>query len=201
MKGIEMKIYRFYLIKDKKYPFENCNDILDNRIELYAITNSKSKAKEFREQRDMNKFIEKSSKCEMDEWISFSDENRGNVLRYIELDTSDVSESGLIYTMTMKVLATDYEYTSIDQDASIVEINDESFWLCNAPNPLMFKNKIIKLFKSIDYYQMFMLYNYALLEDSQCTPMDIEYYENIAPDVILDEYGLFITYFGHTFKV
>lgn len=83
-----MRVWRFYLDKSKLKVNEDVAFVtLKQKISLYAITNSKEKAKRFIAERNMDLFIMRKGKIEEEEWTEYAGRHRGCILTLTKLTT------------------------------------------------------------------------------------------------------------------
>ena len=179
-----MKVYRFY--KRPEY------DSLYHEYRLYALTNKKEYAKMFRETRNMNIFVEKSSKVSKDEWKSIIDDSRGAILTTKSLITKNI-EDGIIGTKHVEITLTDYEYECCnDEEFSMTAFLNDHYW-ANSFGYKMFKSEIVEALRVLEYVRMYKIYN----NDPSMDDED-DYYD--APDISIDEFSAFILMHSETFK-
>ena len=101
------KVWRFYT----KGEIDN-----DEKYHLYAITNRKDFAKQFQEERDMDKFIVKKSEEDFDDWKELAREAGDAVLDIRDLQTRHETDTNTYTTIGVPILCTMYEYQTADAD-------------------------------------------------------------------------------------
>jgi len=194
-----MTIYRFYLKTKNKGHTE---------YGLYAITNKKKIAKEFRETRNMKRFIEKSSDdMDKDEWIEIANDNRGMVLDHYELETRGYDENDKPKVKKIKILMTLVEYQNATDEEEFMTYLSAFFE--STPFYLIFKENMVdalrwteyvasQRFYSMDEYEIMELLKYITdssntynfeFEEESVTYDDGDY---AAPEIRLDEFGRFL---------
>jgi hypothetical protein len=142
--------------------------------------------------RDMSKFIEKSSKATKEEYIELANENRTTVLSEHKLMTKCV-ENGKENYKYESVMMTEYEYESCnDEEASLSAFLSDYYW-ASSPGYKMYNRKIKDALETLEYINMYKIYNEAPELDLQD-----DYYD--APDIRIDELRAFIRMFAHLFK-
>ena len=180
-----MRVWRFYFKQERA---DN-----KNKYDLYAVTNNKKYAKKFMSERNMNLFIVKSSKVTKEEFLKFANDNRGALLDYYELVTKSIDNNHKYTHTKVKVLATEYEWQSCDSDTVLNDILIDNDW-SGAISYKVYKDKIIKSLRVLEYVSSYKLYNYT---STLIDPVDDDY---SAPDMWVDELGTFLRIFGSTFK-
>lgn len=208
-----MKLYCFY-----KYNQDMTKEQYRSKIEnglsqediypIYALTNKKKFMKRFKQERDMNKFILFVKDDDEEEIKVFMNQRRSTVLdlykyRYIPKNQRDKEQK-------IEILSTYEEYnmtSSLAEDGSM--ILDELF---NLPfsNPFVFKDKYLDALRLLDYDTIFKFQfdkdinrQYITVCGRKVTfndavPEDEGFPET--PNIILDEFGIFIHTFGDLFK-
>lgn len=181
-----MKVWRFWFINNNK-------DIQKTSYDLYAITNDKEKAKRFQEERDMSKFIKKTSNEDLDVFSTFVNSNRHLLLDYFKLSKPVVNGSGLIISGYIEVLCTEYE-RQVSTDESILYNNslvDGIFWEETVPY-MIYKKSIINSLRKLEYMSFYKATQHMLL--------DIVDDDFSSPDISINELNVFISTFKDTFK-
>ena len=182
-----MKVWKFYLIPEK--------DNQNKRYDLYAITNNKKYAKRFKEERNMDMFIERCTDEDKSDYIKFINDNRHCALIIKELMTRDVYKNGYIGTKKVEVLLTIYEHENCDTENIVIDTMEDGMWNSAIPYRV-YKKKLLNSLRLLDYVSNYKLYSLDF-NNMVIDPEDDDY---SAPDIYIDELGLFIRYFGRTFK-
>ena len=178
------KVWRFYT----KGGIDN-----DEKYHLYAITNQKNFAKQFQEERDMNKFIIKKSEEDFDDWKELAREAGDAVLDIRDLQTKHKTDTNTYSTIGVPILCTMYEYQTADADFAELPIMTEEFWF-KMPNLGIFNNKLIDSLKILEYHRFYRLFVIALQSNYD---EDDDY---AAPNTEIDEVGILISTFSNLFK-
>lgn len=184
-----MKVWRYYFKPDE-------NDS-NKRYDLYAITNDKSLAKQFEKERNMDKFIKRCTNEDRETYADVANDNRASVLNVRSFVTRTVLPNGTIQHTDADILCTDYEYQTIKDGAETASyVTTEDYWWHASKHSYMaFKNKIINALRLLEYVAHYKLYNLSF--DVAIDPDDDDY---SAPDLWIDEVGVFISTFKDTFK-
>lgn len=182
-----MKVWRFYLKPDEK--------IGKRKYDLYATTGNKKHAKKFMKERNMDKFIVRCSDEDREDFIKFVNDNRSILLDYHTYDTRTLDEKNKYRAIEVEILSTDYESQCCDSDVVMTDILSDGDWEI-APPYNIFKNKIIDSLRTLEYVNSYKIYrmNY---NDTVIDPDDDDYE---APNLWVDEFGIFLRTFGYTFK-
>ena len=178
------KVWRFYT----KGEIDN-----DEKYHLYAITNQKDFAKQFQEERDMNKFIVKKSEEDFDDWKELAREAGDAVLDIRDLQTKHKTDTNTYSTIGVPILCTMYEYQTADADFAELPIMTEEFWF-QMPNLGIFNSKLIDSLKILEYHRYYRLFVIALQRN------DDEDDDYAAPNTEIDEVGILISTFSNLFK-
>ena len=178
------KVWRFYT----KGGIDN-----DEKYHLYAITNQKDFAKQFQEERDMNKFIVKKSEEDFDDWKELAREAGDAVLDIRDLQTKHKTDTNTYSTIGVPILCTMYEYQTVDADFAELPIMTEEFWF-RMPDLGIFNNKLIDSLKILEYHRYYRLFVIALQRN------DDEDDDYAAPNTEIDEVGILISTFSNLFK-
>ena len=178
------KVWRFYT----KGEIDN-----DEKYHLYAITNQKDFAKQFQEERDMNKFIVKKSEEDFDDWKELAREAGDAVLDIRDLQTKHKTDTNTYSIIGVPILCTMYEYQTVDADFAELPIMTEEFWF-QMPNLGIFNNKLIDSLKILEYHRYYRLFVIALQHN------DDEDDDYAAPNTEIDEVGILISTFSNLFK-
>lgn len=183
-----MKLWKFYKVPDE--------DEVNKEYPLYAVTNEKDIAKEFKETRNMEKFIVQVSKDEPKNAIAdFINSNYEMLLKRRDFTTGVIAKNGKFDLRTAKIVCTDYEYVSICENPEIlIDIAREEFWYNILP-PYIFKKKVLEALRVLEYHLWYKLYTVEF--NQLIDPSDDDY---SAPDAQVDELACFIRFFGDTFK-
>ena len=182
-----MKVWRFYLKPDA--------EIGRKKYDLYALTNHKKFAKKFMKERDMDKFIVRCSKEEREEYVKFANSNLSYLLDMRPYITRTLDDENRYRTKTVDVLSTDYEFQTCDSDSILIDILGEGDWY-SAPSYVIFKKKIIESLRTLEYISNYKLYA-SDYTNAVIDPDDDDY---SAPNIWIDELGVFLRTFGDTFK-
>lgn len=170
----EIKYYLFYFIEKDEDGFE---------IErsLYAYTDNKKMAKRFKEERNMDKFFEKTLYPSKKEIHDFAVEYKQMMLQRKKLRFYNKTIGSFF---TGELIMTIDESLFIDHKVSsliLVELSEHA-WI----NPYIFNEETFNALKTIEY---------------------VSFYENIVygnsnedPKVIGDEVAIFVHYYGKTLK-
>ena len=210
------KLYCFYLIKDKKMTKEEVQYLLDHKElndqlspVLYAITDKKELAKEFKDQRDMDQFfLHKNSDLDKDEIIDFMNNQHGRVLKAFEYKRliKDTKKDNRWDYDTIRIVSTYQERQSVydKSDASLLGIPEE----INISFPFKFANKYSEALSDLEVDTIWKLRSFSIeqseefVEAMQTGLVDEEdYYDQpVIPDALIDEVEIFVYMYGHTFK-
>lgn len=182
-----MKVWRFYIIPEK--------DNEKRRYDLYAITNNKEFAKKFKKERDMNKFVVRSTNETKESYAEFANNNLSYVLDYRTFITKTITENKKYTTTDVKILSTFYEQQCCDSNIQVMEALDTSEWRDAIPYKV-YKKKIEEALRVLEYVAHYKVYTLEF-SGRYVDPNDDDY---SAPDIWYDELGLFIKLFRHTFK-
>ena len=205
------KLYCFYLIKDKKITKEEVQYLLDHLDHkelndqlspvLYAITDKKELAKEFKDQRDMDQFfLHKNSDLDKDEIIDFINNQYGRVLEAFEYKRliKDTKKDNRWDYDTIRIVSTYQERQSVydKSDASLLGIPEE----VNISFPFKFANKYSEALSNLEVDTIWRLRSFSI-EQSEEFEDEEDYYDQPAiPDALIDEVEIFVYMYGHTFK-
>ena len=192
-----MKVYCFYLIKNKIYTSEfkgvYKEDIVNSGskdIALYAFTPEKESRNLFLKTRNNELFFEKVIDIDKEDYIEFCDTHKGQLLEYHTFQTKEVV-NGNYMSMMAYILCTTHEsdcilYYKEDYTMDIMSgILTDDF--LDILEQVEFKKKIRKA-----------LDESLLLSEvvSKVAPLEDINYDSI----IIDELSLFIKLFSNTFK-
>ena len=168
----------------------------DDHWTLYAITNEKKYAKQFKEERDMNKFKIKKMEDDHESWKELAREAGDAVLGIHYLQTRTKTVNSTYSTEEVPVLCTMYESQAADADFAELDAMTEGFWV-SAPKTPIFKKNILKALCVLEYHkmeQMFAPYSPDFFDDPENDP------DYAPPSVEIDEVGILINTFFHLFK-
>lgn len=116
------KVYMFYLYGDKDeinsdnyFGIDGLDIIKGNKFYhvFYAWTTNKTKRKIFKQQRDMDKFMEVIHEIPKEDFDKFSDENSDTFLEERAITTKDINEFNKITKQTVYILSTGNELNNI----------------------------------------------------------------------------------------
>jgi hypothetical protein len=176
---------------------------------LYAITDKKELAKEFKDQRDMDQFfLHKNSDLDKDEIIDFMNNQHGRVLKAFEYKRliKDTKKDNRWDYDTIRIVSTYQERQSVydKSDASLLGIPEE----INISFPFKFANKYSEALSNLEVDTIWKLRSFSIeqseefVEAMQSGLVDEEdYYDQpVIPDALIDEVEIFVYMYGHTFK-
>ena len=171
---MKYKYWLFYLKKDN-----------ENDHELYAYTDNKNFALNFKESRNMDKFICVKKKLSQKEVNFLARDYQSNILQSISLKTSDennkVIETTVIGTMIEKITVTN------ETTRFMVCGLYEHCWI----DPNLFNSEVYKALEILEYVD---IYNMMNLTNHQSIT------QGYIPNIIPDELAIFIHYFGKSMK-
>lgn len=173
-----MRMWKFFKKPDRDGEIPETVTLQD-MYQLYALTNQKELADEFREMHDMSKFIEKTEKdIDEDEYRLYANKNRSRVLSKTKFTTQGESGPTSIY-----LTVTDLE-ENIVTEHYIKSFSDEMFWYNIPINPNYFGRKYINALMFIYFIDYYDLIN-----------MNIEREDIPSPDPWVDELSVYISLF------
>lgn len=178
-----MKVWRFYIKEQEETTHAE-------KYNLYALTNHKKYAEQFQRERNMKKFVIKTSKMSREEYSALGNQNNNCVLREEKLITKDI-ENGLYTHREVKILLTYYEYQCSSGEDAYISINTPEWWY-GIPTYKIFNDSTIKRLRLLYYVGM-----YKIMSDNPQLNHDDDDYS--VPDVYTDELAMFIRTFGKTF--
>ena len=179
-----MKVWRYYKKPEK--------DSSDKQYDLYAITNKKEHAKKFEKERNMDKFIKRCTDEDRSTFVDLVNDNRALFLSMNKFTTGTVLPNGNIKAIDVELLTTDFEmHTVKDEYESSSIITREEYWLSSFDYRI-YKNKLIEALRLLEYISHYKLY---LNVNIPIDPDDDDY---SAPDIWIDEVGVFIRIFKDT---
>lgn len=178
-----MKVWRFYYAQKRE-------DNGEMDYQLYAITNKKEYAKEFKKTRNMNKFIVNDSKLDFDDWKEFANQNRGAVLDIMAFNTKCEMKNGFYGLKPVMVLCTLDEYQTCSEEDVQICIFEEEFFR-DIPNYKIFDKRLLHALETIQYtytYDMFTSWGHPVDDGEEPT----------APELRIDEFSVFVNTYGET---
>ena len=200
---MKMRCYRFYRIptEEERDYIEKHNDKVhvEDKYVLYAITNDKNIAKEFRNTRNMNRLYECSSKVSKEEYRIFANRNRSTVLDYYELITVVHKYERKQKTVKVNILMTMAEYQFVMDAVEDTDIIFGEADFCSpymkVANPAFFNRKILRMMDYLAYKQLYYMYRSGTYND------EIDYDGGDDPDydlpiMTIDEVEVFLTQFS-----
>ena len=204
-----MKLYKFYRITSKSSIENLSNPDISDKYTFYAFTIDKHIANRFIKERDMKKFIKVVSKVSKDEYFEFlkSDGNEAQLLREIEYKHTTYPSSDMnrdnVGEYSVEILSTLDEKNFVEMsDGSYLEYLDgmSRFF------PFILKKKYLNHLKTLEYLSLFKFI--APMDDTVKSLMTEDELYNYGDDndwdtpmTRCDELGLFVYYFGDTFKL
>ena len=190
-----MKVYKFFKIPDKE--LDNPNDRIEERYQLYAMTNNKEYAKRFKNDRNMKKFIYKVDKhITKEEYAELSNYDRGTILELVKVRTIFNNNHTAENSTHEEILMTFYESQMLSDMESYFE--SEEYWR-DQPYPLIFKKKYVKALDALQYVKMYKLINMEYTPHKYMNKLS-EYCEDdySGPSFTFDEAAKFITIISDT---
>lgn len=214
-----MRIWKYYLDKaalkvNEGVAFTTARE----RYALYAITNDKKKAQEFKVSRNEKAFIEQTAKIDKDEWKGICQKYTGCVLLYTDLLTKqdrDKIENPRIlddYTKTVRILMTMDEklrtetYGNGGEDLCMLPVIKKGTFE-NIPCPNMFTKFFDGIMREMIYQQQYKFAfgygsnNPAYIpnrHEDDYAPFDLKF--GGADNFYFDELTMFIWEYGDLFK-
>lgn len=214
-----MRVWKYYLDRarleeNKDRAFRNQAD----RFVLYAITNDKKKAKEFKETRNMDLFIEKKDDIDKHDYKEFILSRRGVLLLYVSLitkkDPKDVVNPNVLddYVQDVTILMTEDEklitesYSNTGEDIYRLPIMTTSEFN-DVPCPNMFTSFFDGVMRLMMYQQQYK-YTFGAGSSNPAYILD-KHEDDYSPfalrfggveDFFFDELTMFIWNFGKYFK-
>ena len=185
MGGKLMNVWRFYKKPEK--------GVSKRKYELYALTNHKEYAEVFMDMRDMDQFIMKCSKEDKETYADFANSHRDNVLELHSLTTKVILENGVISQKEVDVILTLYEYMTCNSDEYMDYSINDSYWWDGIPSYLVYKDDLQKALKNLEY-----IFHYKTYAENPLLKEEDDDYSS--PNLWMDEVGIFVRVFGHTFK-
>lgn len=180
-----MKVWKYYLVPNK--------DSAKREYELYAFTNKKEYANKFEEDRDMKKFV-KADVIDIDkeDYLDFANSNKDQLLDYYKYETKFVDENNTFDIGVVTVLSTYSEYAGCSREAVEDMLFDVSLFE-TIPDYRMFTKDIKKSLRTLEFISMYkIMKNNPIMDD-----VDDDF---AAPDVVPDEFKIFISLYQYLFK-
>lgn len=211
-----MKLYCFYCY-DKSLEKTEYERLLKSGATqkdiypMYAITSKKKDMKEFVQERDMNKFILITMDDVDDETRTrFLNGHRSSVLEHYTYTFYPNIKQNNDKSKDIKILSTFAERTAVEDmcESSLMGISDLPFKITNdsvTVNPFIFKDRYLDALRDLEYDDFFKLYlgmeDNNVVQDhglGEIVPDEEDYL--ILPDILIDEFRVFIRNFGKYFK-
>lgn len=183
-----MKLYRFYQSHSDEALSSSIDLDVSDKYPLYAFTNDKKLRDEFKEVRDMTKFIEFKDDVELSDYRDFANSHSRAELRSEKLKSfNGYGVEQFILSVPVVCTWNEMDYLS---DAMDLLLTDISY----IDNPFIFKEKYMKALKDLEYIKLWSIFKGSsdLLEN-----MDDDY---SAPAIGIDELQVFLSIFGELFK-
>jgi len=175
---IEQK-YKYWLIYIKS------TDI-DIAYELYAYTDNKKYMKQFKEERNMDKFLIMMKKLTKKEIHQLTEEYNSSFLIPFEGKTRVESEK---YIDQFSIMATKEEKLNVVNVCTDVIMS--KMWTSVSYDPMLFKEKYKHMFVRLGYYNA---YRYL------CLDFDLDYFEDIASEFEPDYLSAFLNMYSDLMK-
>lgn len=200
-----MRCYRYYKIPtdvEENYIESKMGDEshIEDRYVLYAITNDKETAKQFKLTRNMKRFIEVKSKMEPEEYRLFANRNRSTVLQEHELLTvkNKYDDNQEVYYISMIMTMNEIQYiVDVVDDSGILygetELLDP---VMTFANPIFYNNKCRRALSDLGFTQLYYLYRSIAYNDPNVLAEMGEDPEYDIPSFTLDEFAVFMTGFS-----
>ena len=202
-----VKIYKFYYkgnIEDSTilHPSEMTEDGWDEvdeygnekkhtKYPLYAWTDIKKYAKEFKKQRNKEKFILIKSEVSDEELSYLHNTYQDLILNRYEFNTRDIDNEGCVSIKPIEIVATMFEYLSCTEDHDMVFMEDVDYWAQSLPVQC-YNTKIQKALATLDYPLLRNMF-YGIYIGNPDGDMGYNY-----ADLTIDELSLFIYNFQET---
>ena len=177
-----MKIYLFYQLGDDAFG-------LYSKPKLYAYTNNKEYAKEFKKVRNMDMFIEEVQHVDKSEY--------NQITSVFHTRGCQLVETKLLTSYENECIKTPVVITQHEEDETILRNETVYFELCKSTsiNSVYFNDKIINALDTLYYFDIMKQYSAEML--------GINYSENnsmIDVGLQIDQLQYFILKFGHTMR-
>lgn len=206
----KMRCYRFYKVPTEEEAHyidtrTNGEPHIEDKYVLYATTNSKKIAKEFRNMRNMKRFYEVcSDDITKEEYKVFANRNRSTVLEEHDLLTvkNKYEKNQEIIRIPMIITMAEYQfiYDVTDDTGAIFDENEWYAPAMSVANPVFFDNKCRRALDFLGYSQQYYLYRAQYYDDRNVyseTGDDIDY--NM-PLYTIDEFEIFLAEYGDLIK-
>lgn len=199
-----LKVYKFFKRPDDDVAREGLTK--EELFPLYAFTSSKEYAKAFRKQRNMDLFIENVYELTQQEYVKFTNANRGNALEvynYSYLKSYPEKRGDAPIYGSAPVLSTWFERESSEDMTCSSEL--EAFNFVCSVNPFIFPKKYKKVLYDLEiirFWKMFV--PGGLMDEVMCHVSDEDYemlQDYSSPDVAYDNLSIFIELYGNTFNI
>ena len=197
-----MKVYRWYSkISDEAREVSRDLLALSDMYPLYALTDDKKLAKQFRAMRDMSKFFECVSKMTKEEYAEFANKNRDKVLEKIEYEHFKKRHpDGTVEMEPVIIISTRYEYEIMDSAKESTLCPDET-GMEYFQHPELFKDEYLDALNKLEYLKCWAVFARAdQLENIHPVLDDLGVDDYAAPSFLYDEFEIFFKVFGDTFK-
>lgn len=210
-----MKLYCFYVynknMKKEEYDWLIKSGATRKDIyPIYAITANKKFKNDFIRTRDMNQFVLITKKGDKKDCIQYMNGHRSMVLEEYEYSYYPNIKQNDDHSITVTVLSTFMEKNTVDNccDESLMGLGDLPFTeskKINFKNPFVLKNRFLDALRDLEYDDFYKLF--LGMEDNSIAqeynlrdiiPENEDFPE--IPDVIIDEFRVFIRSFGKYFK-
>lgn len=211
-----MKLYCFYRYDKslKKSDFDRLTKSgakSKDIYPIYAITTNKKFMKQFVNDRDMKQFLLITKKVDEDTAKGFMNMHRSLVLNDYAYNYYPKIKENIDKSIYITVVSTFMEYTSVEDicDDSFIGLSSipssTQMKSSNLPNPFILKDKYLDSLRILEYDDFFKL-TLGMLDQSlsqsysmKALVPDIEDYPEV-PDMIIDEFRVFIRLHGQYFK-
>lgn len=189
-----MKIYKFYRVHSDE-GLENSQDLdVRDKYPLYAFTNDKSVRKEFKEFRDMSKFVERKSTIDDSEYRDFENSHRSQLLQKRKLKTfNDYGEEPFITEAEVICTWSEMDYMSDSMDNILTEVNF-------SPNPFLFTEEYTEALRELEYINIWKIYRNPRIYSGCPGHIDLDDLDYSPPAIYPDELRVFLELFGELFK-
>lgn len=198
-----MKIYNFYRY-DKSMTKRDYEELKSEGLtnadirSLYAVTTNKKYAKIFREQRDMNQFIEiVKDDVDKEDALAFMQLHRGAVLK--EHDYSHFVRRKLYKKLnrSVKILSTEQEFNLVDIVTADGIFCEDLIKSEKMMNPYILKEEYRKCLDVLGYITVYAM---TRVDSGDFVPLDFEEPSLDVPGYMVDEFKVFINRFSEFFK-
>ena len=197
-----MKLYKFYKKPDNEHIIYDDIFSVKDKYPLYAFTNNKEFCQIFINQRNMEKFIMITSKVTKEEFVDYANTNRACMLdmnEYMHLGEYVNKKRIRTNSKKVRILSTWQEKEMCEQglEDSAITLSEYVEYVAI---PYLFKKKYIDALSLIEYTSFWKLVGNSetvmdILNDGEESDMDYS-----APNVLYDEFKIFIKLHGYTFK-